>query len=83
MLTQKKQTGEICLDLLRSAWSPAFGIATTLAEIHRLLSYPVVDSPLNVDVAVLLREGDNIGAEGLVRWCCREWRWGDRGDRGE
>ena len=74
---QKKQTGEICLDLLNRAWSPSFGIVTTLAEIHRLLSYPVVDSPLNVDVAVLLREGDNIGAEGLVRWCCREWRWGE------
>lgn len=75
-----KKTGEICLDLLKTAWSPAFGIVTTLTEIHRLLSYPVVDSPLNVDVAILLREGDNIGAEGLVRWCCREWRWGG-GDR--
>lgn len=72
---KKKKSGEICLDLLKAAWTPAFGIATTLAEIHRLLSYPVVDSPLNVDVAVLLREGDNIGAEGLVRWCCQEWRW--------
>lgn len=76
LISSKIKTGEICLDLLKAAWSPAFGIVTTLAEIHRLLSYPVVDSPLNVDVAVLLREGDNIGAEGLVRWCCQEWRWG-------
>jgi len=67
--------GEICLDLLNKNWTPAYTISSTLGAIHQLLSYPEPDSPLNVDVAKLLREGDLIGAESLVRWCCDEWRW--------
>lgn len=47
-----------------------------------LLQYPDVESPLNVDVAVLLRNGDRVGAEGLVRWCCWEWRWEGDGEGG-
>lgn len=72
------QTGEICLDLLKTSWTGAYTISSTLSAIHQLLSYPDPNSPLNVDVAVLLREGDTVGAEGLVRWCCGEWRWEGR-----
>lgn len=43
-----------------------------------LLSCPGIDSPLNVDVASLLRHGDEIGARRLV-----EWRVGDEGGRYE
>jgi peroxin-4 len=69
------QTGEVCLDLLKTAWTPAYTIATTIDAIWQMLDSPGVDSPLNVDVAALLREGDSVGAEGLVRWCCGEWKW--------
>ncbi|MCJ1251417.1 hypothetical protein MMC30_008650 [Trapelia coarctata] len=72
------KTGEICLDLLKTSWTGAYTITSTLSAIHQLLSYPDPNSPLNVDVAVLLREGDTVGAEGLVRWCCGEWRWDGR-----
>ncbi|KAL8749837.1 MAG: hypothetical protein Q9184_006646 [Pyrenodesmia sp. 2 TL-2023] len=76
--------GEICLDLLKGGekgggdgggWTPAYTVARTLEAVWLLLRYPEVDSPLNVDVAVLLREGDAVAAEGLVRWGCEEWRW--------
>jgi len=76
--THPPQTGEICLDLLKTSWTGAYTISSTLSAIHQLLSYPDPSSPLNVDVAVLLREGDTVAAEGLVRWCCGEWRWDGR-----
>ncbi|MCJ1313622.1 hypothetical protein MMC25_007301 [Agyrium rufum] len=72
------QTGEICLDLLKTSWTPAYTLSSTLGAIHQLLTYPEADSPLNIDVANLLRSGDLVGAEGLIRWCCEEWRYDGR-----
>ncbi|KAI9833505.1 MAG: hypothetical protein M1819_003664 [Sarea resinae] len=69
------QTGEICLDLLKTSWSPAYTIAQTLVSIQQLLTDPEPDSPLNVDVAALLRAGDLVGAEALVRFYTGEERW--------
>ncbi|KAI9678021.1 MAG: hypothetical protein M1817_005965 [Caeruleum heppii] len=69
------KTGEICLDLLKASWSPAYSISQTLTSIHQLLSDPEPDSPLNVDVAALLRAGDRVGAEALVRFYTEELRW--------
>jgi peroxin-4 len=40
-----------------------------------MLANPGIDSPLNVDVAALLRSGDAVGAESLVRWAVSE-PWG-------
>ncbi|KAI9871481.1 MAG: hypothetical protein M1830_002875 [Pleopsidium flavum] len=69
------KTGEICLDLLKTTWSPAYTITQTLTSIHQLLTDPEPESPLNVDVASLLRQGDRVGAEGLVRFYTGELRW--------
>lgn len=62
------RTGEICLDTLKAAWSPAFTVSTTLTCIHQLLSSPAPDSPLNIDIAQLQRQGDVVGAESLIRF---------------
>ncbi|KAF2088030.1 ubiquitin-conjugating enzyme [Saccharata proteae CBS 121410] len=69
------RTGEICLDLLKTAWSPAYTISSTLTAVHQLLTSAEPDSPLNVDVAQLFRMGDLVGAEGLIRWFCECERW--------
>ena len=69
------QTGEICLDLLKTSWSPAYTIASTLEAVQQLLAYPQVDSPLNVDIANVLKEGDEMGGESLIRFWCEERRW--------
>lgn len=74
-VTNDHQTGEICLDLLKDAWSPAYTLKTTIEAIHHMLGNPGVDSPLNIEVAALLRGGDAIGAEGLVRF----WESEDEG----
>ncbi|KAE9988030.1 hypothetical protein EG327_003554 [Venturia inaequalis] len=62
------KTGEICLDLLKSSWSPAYTISSTLTAIQQLLESGEPDSPLNIDVALLMREGDWMAVEGLVRF---------------
>lgn len=69
------QTGEICLDLLKDAWTPAYSILECVRAIRMLLSTPGIDSPLNVDVAALLREGDTIAARRLVELWVDEERY--------
>lgn len=61
------RTGAICLDLLSTAWSPAYTLSSTLTVVQQLLTSPEGDSPLDVDVAVLGRNGDEVAVEGLVR----------------
>lgn len=56
-------------------WSPAYTISKCLEAIQMLIAYPEVDSPLNVDVARLLKGGDRVGGESLVRFWCEEFRW--------
>ncbi|KAK1076943.1 hypothetical protein LTR33_008508 [Friedmanniomyces endolithicus] len=71
------KTGEICLDLLKTSWTPAYGIVSTLEAVQQLLSAGgEPDSPLNIDVAVLLREGDSVAAESLVRFYTRMYAMG-------
>lgn len=62
------KTGEICLDLLKTSWSPAYTISSTLTSIHQLLTSAEPDSPLNVDIAQLFRAEDQVGAEALIRY---------------
>ncbi|KFY27842.1 hypothetical protein V493_03274 [Pseudogymnoascus sp. VKM F-4281 (FW-2241)] len=69
------ETGEVCLDLLKDNWSPAYTLEKTVEAVALMLANPGVDSPLNVDVAALLRGGDAVGAESLVRWAAAE-SWG-------
>ena len=67
-------TGEICLDLLKTSWTPAYGVVSTLEAVQQLLANGgEADSPLNLDVAKLVREGDLVGVEALVRWGTGRW----------
>ncbi|KAI1382126.1 ubiquitin-conjugating enzyme/RWD-like protein [Hypoxylon crocopeplum] len=64
--------GDICLDLLKEAWTPAYSVLECVRAVRMLLSCPETDSPLNVDVAALLRGGDALGARRLVEFWCRD-----------
>lgn len=71
------KTGEICLDLLKASWTPAYGVVSALEAVQQLLGAGgEPDSPLNLDVARLVREGDLVGAEGLVRFYTRVFAMG-------
>ncbi|KAI1430020.1 ubiquitin-conjugating enzyme [Xylaria sp. FL1777] len=66
------KTGEICLDLLKEAWTPAYSVLECVRAVRLLLSCPGVDSPLNVDVAALLRAGDALAARRLTEYWCTQ-----------
>jgi peroxin-4 len=69
------KTGEVCLDVLGERWTPILGIVGALEAVVRLLGEPGTDSPLNVDVAALVRGGDWLGARALVGFYCGEERY--------
>lgn len=51
------------------------GVVGALESVGRLLGEPGVDSPLNVEMGALLRQGDSVGARGLVGFWCGEERF--------
>lgn len=61
--------------MLADKWSPAYTLASTVDAIVQMLAVPGVDSPLCVDLAALLRDGDHVGASSLVRLRCEEERF--------
>jgi peroxin-4 len=67
------KTGEVCLDVLKSDWSPAWGIATVCRAIVALLDSPNPDSPLNCDAGNMLRNNDIIGFNSLARMYTQEY----------
>lgn len=64
----KWETGEICLDTLKDHWSPIFNLTYIVESIVRLLSEPNGESPLNIELGILLREGDICGYNNLVQY---------------
>jgi peroxin-4 len=69
------RTGEVCLDLLKDAWTPAYSVLECVRAVRLLLACPAPDSPLNVDAAALMRAGDAVGARRLVELWCEEERF--------
>ena len=50
-----KNTGTICLDMLKDAWSPDISVGKMLLEIQSLLINPNIDHPLEPDIANLYK----------------------------
>mmetsp|Transcript_40479 Transcript_40479/g.56242 ORF Transcript_40479/g.56242 Transcript_40479/m.56242 type:complete len:162 (+) Transcript_40479:171-656(+) len=61
------EKGEICLDLLKDAWSAVYTLQSVCRSIIALLAHPEPDSPLNCDAGNLLRGGDEKGFNSLAK----------------
>lgn len=63
------ETGSICLNILTPEhWSPAWDLLHVLEAIIQLLSDPEPDSPLDIDLANILRAQDRSAYYGLVNY---------------
>ena len=67
------ETGEICLDILKKEWSPAWSLQSASRAIMTLLAEPAADSPLNCDAGNMIRAGDMTAFRSMARMYCIEF----------
>lgn len=60
--------GRICLDVLKTNWSPALQIRTVLLSIQALLSSPNPDDPLANDVATEWKTNNEKALQTAREW---------------
>jgi len=66
-------TGEICIDILKKDWTPAWSLQSACRAIMSILSDPNPDSPLNCDAGNMLRAGDLMSFESMCLLYCKEF----------
>jgi peroxin-4 len=66
-------TGDICIDILKKEWSPAWSLQSACRAVMAILSEPVHDSTLNCDAGNMLRAGDFVAFRTMARMYCVEF----------
>ncbi|CAD2083677.1 ubiquitin-conjugating enzyme E2, putative [Plasmodium vinckei] len=66
-------TGALCMDILKTNWSPAWTIQSLCRAILFLLNEPNAESPLNCDAGNLIRSGDIKGFKSMAKMYTKEY----------
>lgn len=65
--------GDLCLDLLKSKWSPSYDVLAILLSIQSLLNDPNIKSPANVEAAKLLEKDPNEYNKSVMATVEKSW----------
>ncbi|SCN58646.1 ubiquitin-conjugating enzyme E2, putative [Plasmodium chabaudi chabaudi] len=63
----------LCMDILKTNWSPAWTIQSLCRAILFLLNEPNAESPLNCDAGNLIRSGDIKGFKSMAKMYTKEY----------
>ena len=66
-------TGEVCIDILKTDWTPSWSLQSACRAIQSILSDPNADSPLNCDAGNMLRASDHLSFHQMAKMYCVEY----------
>ena len=69
--------GDLCLDILKDGWSPAWTLQYVCRAVIALMLDPNAESPLNCDAGNLIRGGDLRGFKSMARMYTIEYAMGN------
>jgi peroxin-4 len=61
------QTGEICMDVLKSQWQPEWSFNSLAIAIKLIMAEPNAESPLNPDAGNMIRAGDLLAYDSMAK----------------
>ena len=66
-------TGEVCIDILKKDWTPAWSLQSACRAVMSILSDPNPSSPLNCDAGNMLRAEDHSAYASMVHMVNHEF----------